>query len=154
MRLSESLCIEPRGTVEGLALWWSKEISFKILKTSRNYIDTLISCNGEDDWFCIFLYGPSYQEEKMAFWDNLSALRNGGNAKLCLIGDSNMVAKSEEKLGGNPFDPSYSQGYFKFPEESELMEMDIKWGGWSFTSSNQRCYDDAILEMLDQILYK
>ncbi|KAK8569345.1 hypothetical protein V6N12_007875 [Hibiscus sabdariffa] len=67
----------------------------------------------------------------MAFWENLSAPRNGGNAKWCLIRDSNVVAKSEEKLGGNPFDPSYSQGYFKFLEDSDLIEMEFKGGGHS-----------------------
>ncbi|KAK8574625.1 hypothetical protein V6N12_062315 [Hibiscus sabdariffa] len=71
-----------------------------------------------------FIYGPPYTEEKQGFWGSLSSLRGNNSKKWCVIGDSNIVAKPEEKLGGAPFDAAQAK--------------------WS--------EDDAILEKLDRIL--
>ncbi|KAK8996703.1 hypothetical protein V6N11_020202 [Hibiscus sabdariffa] len=60
------------------------------------------------------------------------------------------VLSSEEKWGGNPFDHNSAKWYFEFLDQTYLME--IPSSGGSFTWSNQRSNDEAILENLDRVL--
>ncbi|KAK8531872.1 hypothetical protein V6N12_053331 [Hibiscus sabdariffa] len=116
----------------------------------KNFIDTKVSLNGEEDWFLTFIYGPPYTEEKQTFWESLASLRNNNEKKWCLIGDSNVVARPEEKLGGLTFDASSAKWFHDFTDASCLIELPLK--GGTFTWSNQRSEDDAILEKLDRII--
>ncbi|KAK9020674.1 hypothetical protein V6N11_010691 [Hibiscus sabdariffa] len=124
MKLDYSFYVDPIGIAGGLALWWSHEVSMVILNSGKNFIDTKVSVCGEDDWFLTFIYGPPYANEKQVFWESLASLRSNRSEKWCVIGDSNMVTRPEEKLGGAPFDASSAK--------------------WS--------EDEAILEKLDRIL--
>ncbi|KAK8506857.1 hypothetical protein V6N12_000427 [Hibiscus sabdariffa] len=67
MKLSESHHLELKGIAGSFALWWSKETQVTILKENKNLIDTCISINGDNEWFCTFIYGPPYLEEKEDF---------------------------------------------------------------------------------------
>ncbi|KAK9000832.1 hypothetical protein V6N11_081316 [Hibiscus sabdariffa] len=80
----------------------------------------------------------------------LSCIRSSPSHRGCIFGDSNIVANSNDKCGGSPFDPGKSRFYFDFIEASSLMEIPIK--GGSFTWSNQRKDDGSIREKLDRIL--
>ncbi|KAK9019019.1 hypothetical protein V6N11_034061 [Hibiscus sabdariffa] len=84
------------------------------------------------------------------FWESLASLRNNNSEKWCLIGDSNIMARPEEKLGGLPFDASSAKWYYDFTDVSCLLELPLK--GGTFTWSNQRSEYEAILEKLDRIL--
>ncbi|KAK8995274.1 hypothetical protein V6N11_069715 [Hibiscus sabdariffa] len=99
------------------------EVNMSILSYGKNFIDTRVSFNEEEEWFLTFIYGPPYADEKREFWASLASLRNNRAEKWCLIGDSKIVARPEEKLGGLPFD-----------------------------HSNARSEEEAILEKLDRIL--
>ncbi|KAK8563513.1 hypothetical protein V6N12_035659 [Hibiscus sabdariffa] len=134
----------------GLALWWSSDVNVVVLKSGKNFIDTRVSCNEDEEWFMTFIYGPPYADEKQGFWESLSSLRIDNSEKWCLIGDSNIVAKLEEKQGGLPFDASQAKWYYDFMNYSCLLELPIK--GGTFTWSNHRSEDEAILEKLDRIL--
>ncbi|KAK8596828.1 hypothetical protein V6N12_065307 [Hibiscus sabdariffa] len=76
MKLIESHYLEPRGIAGGLALWWSMETQVTILKENKNLIDSCISINEDNEWFCTFIYGPPYLEGKQEFWEELPKLRN------------------------------------------------------------------------------
>ncbi|KAK8559084.1 hypothetical protein V6N12_042369 [Hibiscus sabdariffa] len=52
------------------------------------------------------------------------------------MGDSNIVARSEEKITGLLFNPSQVKYFYEFLDCSSLMELPIK--GGTFTWSNQR----------------
>ncbi|KAK8590127.1 hypothetical protein V6N12_024510 [Hibiscus sabdariffa] len=74
----------------------------------------------------------------------------GMNEKWCLIGDLNIVARPEEKLGGAPYDQTNARWYLDFLGTSCLMKIPMK--GGLFTWSNHRSDEDAIAEKLDRAL--
>ncbi|KAK8533819.1 hypothetical protein V6N12_047223 [Hibiscus sabdariffa] len=110
-----------------------------------------MSLNGEEDWFCSFIYGSLYDDEKKEFWDALSSTRSSSQGNWCIVGDTNMVAKAEDKIGGVPFNLSQAKCYFELLDRSYMLEILIK--GGTFTWLNQRSVDDAILEKLERILF-
>ncbi|KAK9006996.1 hypothetical protein V6N11_019324 [Hibiscus sabdariffa] len=150
MKFENAFYVEPDGIAGGLALWWSNNVKLSILHYDKNFIDTKTSINGESYWFGTFIYAPLYTEGKRKFWETLASLRNDVNAKWCVLGDFNVVGSPEEKHGGNPFDHNSAKWYYKFLDQTYLME--IPSSGGSFTWSNQRCNEESILEKLDRIL--
>ncbi|KAK8533159.1 hypothetical protein V6N12_076438 [Hibiscus sabdariffa] len=143
---------EPRQSSRqgGLLLWWKNDVKFSILHSAKNIIDCELSINGEEDWFYGFIYGPPYEDENEAFWESLSTIRSNSQSKWCIVGDSNIVVKAEDKMGGVPFEPSQAKWFFDFLNKSCMMELLIQ--GGMFTCSNQRSDDDVMVEKLDRIL--
>ncbi|KAK9006380.1 hypothetical protein V6N11_035421 [Hibiscus sabdariffa] len=150
MKMENSFYVDPLGIAGGLALWWTKEVNITILNAENNFIDAEIVYNGKEVLFATFIYGPPYVEDKQVFWDKLSTLRSNPSDKWCIIGDSSIVARQDEKIGGANFDVSQARRFFEFLEKSSVLELPIK--GGNFTWSNLRSKGDAILEKLDRIL--
>ncbi|KAK8529477.1 hypothetical protein V6N12_060258 [Hibiscus sabdariffa] len=142
--------VDPRGLTGGLTLWWTEGISVTILKDSINFIDTLLSLNGEEPWQCTFLYGPPNAADKQLFWEKLHLLRNDPSSKWCIIGDVNIVADQSEKEGGNPINSNQAKWFLDFTDVAGMIELPIK--GGNFTWSNMRSNEEAIAERLDKIL--
>ncbi|KAK8477909.1 hypothetical protein V6N11_012830 [Hibiscus sabdariffa] len=134
----------------GLALWWTEGVSITITKDSINFIDTLVSLNGEEPWQCMFIYGPPHTTDKHQFWANFQQIRKNATIKWCVIGDVNIVADQSEKEGGAPVKCSQAKWFLDFMEASGLIELPIK--GGMFTWSNMRSNSIAIAERLDKIL--
>ncbi|KAK8600452.1 hypothetical protein V6N12_050306 [Hibiscus sabdariffa] len=147
--MDDSFYVDPIGLAGGLALWWSNDVHVSIIIHGEIFIDTKVS-SSEDEWLLTLIYGPPYAEEKQDFWESIASLRSNNSEKWCLIGDTNIVASSEKKLGGLPFNAVQAKWYFYFMDSSCLLELPIK--GGTFTWSNQRSEGEAILEKLDRIL--
>ncbi|KAK8497056.1 hypothetical protein V6N12_063837 [Hibiscus sabdariffa] len=150
MKMDNAFYVDPVGIAGGLALWWSNDVKLSVLNHDKNFIDTVISINGEDVWFGTFIYAPPYEEEKQEFWERLGSLRNDVNAKWCIMRDTNIVASPNEKFGGLPFDFNSAKWFHEFLDRSYLMEIHSK--GGAYTWSNQRCEEDEICEKLDRVL--
>ncbi|KAK9042566.1 hypothetical protein V6N11_017635 [Hibiscus sabdariffa] len=150
MKMAYSFYVEPCGIVGGLALWWSNDTQITILRSGKHFIDAKISIKGESEWFGSFIYGPPYKEEKREFWEMMTQMRDASEECWLVIGDTNVVASQEEKLGGIPFNPNGARVYFDFIDGKGLIELPIS--GGSFTWSNQRSEEEAILEKLDRAL--
>ncbi|KAK8593880.1 hypothetical protein V6N12_045953 [Hibiscus sabdariffa] len=138
------------GIVGGLALWWTKDVQIKVLEFGKYFINAEISVTGEPNWFGTFIYGPPYKEEKKEFWEFMTNLRKGNADRWLVIGDSNVVSSQEEKVGGVPFNPTEARNYFGFVDTMGLIDLPI--AGGTFTWSNQRSEEKAILEKLDRVL--
>ncbi|KAK8998720.1 hypothetical protein V6N11_084103 [Hibiscus sabdariffa] len=149
-RYLEKIRRRNRYIVGGLALWWNDDINMSVIKSCKKFIDTTISVKDGDEWFCTFIYGPPYIEEKEIFWENLLKIRTQMNCKWCVIGDTNLIWDQDEKSRGTVVNPNHTRLLSEFINRSCLIEMTLK--GGSFTWSNQRCDDAAILEKLDRIL--
>ncbi|KAK8477629.1 hypothetical protein V6N11_033129 [Hibiscus sabdariffa] len=119
MTMSGSFYVDPVGIAGGLALWLSNEANISVLNFGKSFIDIKVSINGEEKW-------------------------NNNSEKWCLIGDSNIAERPEEKLGGLPFDASSAKWYYDFTYASCLLKISSK--GGTFTWSNQRREVEAILE--------
>ncbi|KAK8514833.1 hypothetical protein V6N12_057729 [Hibiscus sabdariffa] len=150
MKMDNACYVDPVGIAGGLALWWSNNVKLSMLSHDKNLIDTVISINGEDEWFGTFIYAPPYEEEKQEFWERLGTLRDDVNAKWCIMGDTNIVASPNEKYGGSPFDHNNAKWFHEFLEKAYLMEIQSK--GGIYTWSNQRCEENEIREKLDRVL--
>ncbi|KAK8989682.1 hypothetical protein V6N11_064099 [Hibiscus sabdariffa] len=126
VKMDNAFYVEPIGIAGGLALWWNNEVKLSVLYSDKNLIDTIISINGEPEWFGTFIYAPPYEEEKQEFWERLGKLRDNANGKWCIMGDTNVVASPSEKYGGAPFDLNSAKWYHEFLEKSLLMEIQSK----------------------------
>ncbi|KAK8551735.1 hypothetical protein V6N12_040359 [Hibiscus sabdariffa] len=126
MKLDNAFYVEPIGIAGGLALWWNNEVKLSVLHHDKNLIDTVISINGEPEWFGTFIYAPPYEEEKQEFWERLGTLRDNASVKWCIMGDTNVVSSPSEKYGGAPFDYNNAKWYYEFLEKSLLMEIQSK----------------------------
>ncbi|KAL4297447.1 hypothetical protein GQ457_12G008860 [Hibiscus cannabinus] len=147
---SSSFYVDPRGLAGGLALWWAEGISVTIMRESINFIDTLVSLNGEEPWQCTFIYGPPNTADKQHFWANLQLIRKESSSKWCIIGDVNIVADQSEKDGGNPINNNQAKWFLDFTDAAGMFELPIKEG--KFTWSNMRSNSEAIAEKLDKVL--
>ncbi|KAK8600390.1 hypothetical protein V6N12_050244 [Hibiscus sabdariffa] len=148
--MANSFYVDPSRIAGGLTLWWTNDANVSIIEYEKHFIDTKLSVNEEEDWFMTFIYGPPYNEDKQAFWGSLSNLRSNTSDKWCIIRDSNIVTRPEDKSARIPFISSQASCYYDFLDRSCLMELLIK--GGSFTWSVQRSEDEAILERLDRVL--
>ncbi|KAK9001843.1 hypothetical protein V6N11_024541 [Hibiscus sabdariffa] len=122
MKMDNAFYVEPIGIAGGLALWWNNEVKLSVLLHDKNFIDTVISINGESEWFGTFIYAPPYEEEKQEFWERLGTLRDNANVKWCIM--------------GIPI--------------SLLMKIQSK--GGTHTWSNERSEEDEICEKLDKVI--
>ncbi|KAK8985026.1 hypothetical protein V6N11_082645 [Hibiscus sabdariffa] len=138
------------GLAGGLALWWTTDVQIGVIRKSSNLIDVSVSVSGEESWFCTFIYGPPYKEEKHQFWENLSSLRNDNFSRWCVLGDSNIISNQSKKEGGSSGDNSHIGWFHELLDSTRLLDLPIK--GGTFTWSNMRCDDEAIVEKLDRIL--
>ncbi|KAK9004232.1 hypothetical protein V6N11_002039 [Hibiscus sabdariffa] len=150
MKMDHSFYVEPSGLAGGLSLWWTNDTQVTILKHEKHFIDAMISVNGETEWFGTFIYGPPYREEKQAFWESMTNLRSCPGDRWLVIGDTNVVASQEEKIGGAPFNPSDARHFYEFVDSLGLLELPIS--GGNFTWPNHRSDEDSILEKLDRAL--
>ncbi|KAK9020889.1 hypothetical protein V6N11_010901 [Hibiscus sabdariffa] len=150
MKMDHSFYVEPSGLAGGLSLWWTNDTQVTILKHGKHFIDAMISVNGETEWFGTFIYGPPYREEKQAFWESMTNLRSCPGDRWLVIGDTNVVASQEEKIGGDTFNPSDARHFYEFVDSLGLLELPIS--GGNFTWSNHRSDEDSILEKLDRAL--
>ncbi|GMJ04155.1 hypothetical protein HRI_004084700 [Hibiscus trionum] len=101
MNFYNSFYFDPIGIAGGLDLCWKKEVVVSILQAEKNFINSEISVNEEEAWYNTFIYGPSYYDEKEKFWQSLSSLRGRNQKRWCIIGDSNIVARKDEKARGS-----------------------------------------------------
>lgn len=99
--------VPPRGLSGGLALIWKKDIELTVLNSSTNYIDTKIIYK-KNSFFVTFIYGPPQQENRAAFWEEISLLGQGREEAWALTGDFNDILENSEKTGG----PSRPEGSF------------------------------------------
>ncbi|KAK9044806.1 hypothetical protein V6N11_058697 [Hibiscus sabdariffa] len=149
-KLYGSFYVDPQGLASGLALWWIADVQIGVIRESSNFIDVSVSVTGEEGWFFTFIYGLPYREEKHQFWKNLSSLGNDHFSRWCVLGDTNIISNQSEKEGGNSVDNSQIGWFYEFLDSTRLLDLPIK--GGTFTWSNMRCDDEAIVEKLDRIL--
>ncbi|KAK9028594.1 hypothetical protein V6N11_025748 [Hibiscus sabdariffa] len=150
LKLDNAFYVDLVGIAGGLALWWKSDVKLSVLYHDNNTIDSIISINGEDDWYGTFIYAPPYEREKQEFWERTGSLRSDINTKWCIMGDTNTVTSPNEKYGGLPFDHNNAKWYHEFLERSLLVEIQSK--GGEFTWSNQRSEEEEICEKLDRVL--
>ncbi|KAK8556414.1 hypothetical protein V6N12_002816 [Hibiscus sabdariffa] len=80
----------------------------------------------------------------------MKKLGSGFGDRWLVIEDSNIVSSQEEKLGGMLFNSNDARGLFDFVDTTGLIDLPIS--GGTFTWSNQRSDEEAILEKLDRAL--
>ena len=93
--------VPPAGLSGGLALLWKKDLDLEVLRATTNYIDTRIIFK-RNNFFFTFIYGSPQQENRAAFWEEISLLGQGRDSAWALTGDFNDILDNSEKSGGPP----------------------------------------------------
>ncbi|KAK8517493.1 hypothetical protein V6N12_016343 [Hibiscus sabdariffa] len=126
LRFTSSHYVDPIGIAGGLALWWNEGVNITVQMDSKNIIDNLVSINEGSAWYCSFIYGPPYREEKKDFWNMLSRRRDSESCPWCVVGDSNVVTKQDDKLGGNPYEIIQARCLLDFQDVCGMMDLPLK----------------------------
>ncbi|KAK8560061.1 hypothetical protein V6N12_012864 [Hibiscus sabdariffa] len=83
----------------------------------------------------------------------MNLARSNMTAPWMIMGDSNVVTSQDGKAGGNLYDSTQTNWVLEFLNLNTCRLVDMPIQGVSFTWSNQRVNDDAILERIDKIFY-
>ncbi|KAK9002767.1 hypothetical protein V6N11_060348 [Hibiscus sabdariffa] len=81
----------------------------------------------------------------------MTQAKSNMRAPWMVLGDSNVVTNQDGKAGGNLYDSTQANWVNAFLDTCGLVEMPTQ--GASYTWSNQRVDNDAILERIDKIFY-
>ncbi|KAK8505037.1 hypothetical protein V6N11_012509 [Hibiscus sabdariffa] len=108
----------------GLALCWDSDIVMDI--ADKNIIEARISINERQIWICSFINRPPYRESRKEFWEMMILRKKDSEVPWCVMGDSNIFIKQDEKLGGNLYDLEQAKWLSNFIDTSELIEMPLK----------------------------
>lgn len=95
-----------------------------------------------------FVYGPAQWSLKESFWNSLQTIANSFVGPWLCMEDFNSLVHPSEKMGGNPVDPSASNGLGKFMRENGLVDLGCQ--GNPFTWVNGRVGQAHIRERLDR----
>lgn len=91
--------VDPVGHAGGLALFWKKSVSIKMLDVNKNILDCIIQM-GDVSFFATCIYGPFIYRQRLALWEKLSRIGVGRKESWCVFGDFNDILHNGEKIGG------------------------------------------------------
>ncbi|KAL6176235.1 hypothetical protein ACLB2K_052870 [Fragaria x ananassa] len=116
---SKDYHVPPINTAGGLSLWWRPNYKVEVVDYSNFFIDTLITYPGSATPFRVtWMYDPPYGEDKAAFWEKCSDLRDWGDA---LRGVAPVITDEMNDDLGRPFtydevrDAAFQLGVLKAP---------------------------------------
>lgn len=115
---------------------------------SRNHIDLVFVENNIEVWRMSCFYGLPERARRRESWNLLRALSKLSHLLWYILGDFNDLLYSSDKRGMHPHPKDLMEGFRKAVEDSELIEVDLT--GGSFTWEKSRGKDDWVHERLDR----
>lgn len=106
----------------GLALFWKAEIELIVLKSCKNFIDTMLRYEGKV-FYATFIYGDTDIAKRRQIWRELAeiaALRNGA---WFVTGDFNDILNNQEKEGGTVRTEGSFSDFRSFVAECDLYDL-------------------------------
>ena len=131
-------------------LWNTKNIMANVLLKEDRAIHMLIFDIISQKFSIISgIYAPAQNGHKDAFWNHLRDLNRIVDMPWCLIGDFNELETPEDKVGGQPVDPSRLTRLPDFLESCQATSLPVL--GREFTWK-KRVHGHLILEKLDRAI--
>lgn len=98
----ENMFVSPR-TNKGvrLVLFWRSSVDISVKGFDKNYIDTIINKNKDNEWRFTRFYGELDTQKRIESWNFLRTLQRKSQSPWLCAGDFNELVRVEEKLGGS-----------------------------------------------------
>ena len=107
----------------GLALFWKKDFSVRVVSASLNHIDAVIFEGTDKAWRFTGFYGAPETHLRSASWNLLRTLQNQCDLPWLCGGDFNELLKSHEKSGGRPRPFGQMQKFREVLDECGLIDL-------------------------------
>jgi exonuclease III len=125
--------------------WKSDEVSVLSSRTDRFSASILLSPHGCDPWWLTAVYGPTAEDLKPAFLDELRGLRVALPGPWAVAGDFNLIVDARDK-NNSRVNRRSMRDFRQVLNELELKGANLL--GWRYTWSNGR--DQPTLVRLDR----
>ncbi|XP_031124166.1 uncharacterized protein LOC116026880 [Ipomoea triloba] len=142
--------VESVGLSGGLALFWRRNNTARLLSFLRNHVDVEVSIVGLGVWRMTGFYGFPERSRRSASWDLLRSLAGRSALPWVVIGDFNDLLFQAEKRGGNPHPDNLLRGFGEVVEECGLAQLPMQ--GYPFTWERGRGTLEWMEERLDKVL--
>jgi len=123
--------VESVGLSGGLALFWRKNNTARLLSFSKNHVDVEVSMTWLGVWRMTGFYGFPERGWRSASWDLLRSLTDRSALLWVVLGDFNDLLFQHEKRGGNPHPDSLLRGFGEAMDDCRLVQLPMQ--GYQFT---------------------
>ncbi|XP_031131674.1 uncharacterized protein LOC116033058 [Ipomoea triloba] len=142
--------VDSLGLSGGLALFWRKNCSARLLSYSRNHVDVEVTQPGPICWRMTCFYGFLERGRRKDSWDLLRSLAPRSPLPWVVLGDFNDLLYQTEKRGGNPHPENLLHGFGEAVEECCLAQLPMR--GYQFTWERGKGTTHWMEERLDKVL--
>ncbi|XP_031094434.1 uncharacterized protein LOC115998904 [Ipomoea triloba] len=136
------------GLGGGLALLWRESGMATLLSYSDNYIDVIVTMEGESPWRLTCFYGFPERARRHQAWTLLRDLKSHSNLPWVVIGDFNDIASHSEKRGHISHPDNLIRGFNDTLQDCALFDLGMQ--GHKFTWERGRGSEHWVEEQLDR----
>ncbi|XP_031090853.1 uncharacterized protein LOC115995843 [Ipomoea triloba] len=141
--------VDSVGLNGGLALFWRRNCTARLLCYSKNHIDVEVSVAGFECWRMMCFYGYPERNRRSDSWELLRSLLTSSDLPWVVIGDFNDLLFQHEKRGGNPHPDALLRGFGEAVEDCGLSQLPLR--GYQFTWDRGKGTADWMEERLDKV---
>ncbi|KAM0896908.1 hypothetical protein ACQ4PT_022902 [Festuca glaucescens] len=140
------------GLSGGLALFWTKDVSVRVLNISRSHIDVLVSGDvlGGGEWRFTGFYGEPRRQFRGDSWYLLNYLRHQQDEPWLCAEDFNETLCASEQIGGELNEEWKMEGFREAVECCSFS--DLGYSGLPYTWDNRQDVARNIKARLDRAL--
>ncbi|XP_031116501.1 uncharacterized protein LOC116020159 [Ipomoea triloba] len=142
--------VDSVGLSGGLALFWRRNCTARLLCYSRCHIDVEVSVDSSACWRMTCFYGYPERSRRAASWDFLRSLAGSSDLPWVILGDFNDLLFQHEKRGGNPHPDALLRGFGEALDDCGLTQLPLR--GYQFTWERGKGTTDWLEERLDKVL--
>ncbi|XP_031090882.1 uncharacterized protein LOC115995875 [Ipomoea triloba] len=142
--------IDSVGLSGGLALFWRRNCTARLLSFSKNHIDVEVTIANSECWRMTCYYGFPERNRRSESWELLRSLATTSDLPWVIIGDFNDLLFQHEKRGGNPHPDALLRGFGETVDDCGLSQLPLR--GYQFTWDRGKGTMDWMEEKLDKVL--
>nr|XP_011459346.1 PREDICTED: uncharacterized protein LOC105349933 isoform X1 [Fragaria vesca subsp. vesca] len=145
-----SYVIPAQGQCGGLLLLWkTRMVHIDVIMPHNRFIHCMITDTATNiSWYTTFIYAYPKKEQQAALWNEILDLRPSNDEPWLVVGDFNIIASLDEKLGGNQVITNFMLNFVTFLNNANLTSLNAS--GVPFTWTNKHKDDTLIYERLDR----
>jgi len=142
--------VDSIGRSGGLALFWRRNNTARLLSFSKNHVDVEVCMTGIGLWRMTGFYGFPERSRRGDSWALLRSLAGQSALPWVILGDFNDLLYQHEKRGGNPHPDNLLRGFGEVIDECELVQLPMR--GHPFTWGRGKGTPEWMEERLDKVL--
>ncbi|XP_031131888.1 uncharacterized protein LOC116033272 [Ipomoea triloba] len=142
--------VDSIGRSGGLALFWRRNNTAKLLSFSTNHVDVEVCVTGLGTWIMTGFYGFPERSRRNAAWDLLRTLAGRSTLPWVVLGDFNDLLFQHEKRGGKTHLDGLLRGFGETLDDCGLIQLPMQ--GHQFTWGRGKGTQEWMEERLDKVL--